>query len=621
MKFSYKFIRNSKDIEKTSNNFDLYKNPFSTIPEALEEIREGHFVIVMDDENRENEGDLIMSAKLSTPESVAFCVRHTTGILCAPMTAKRAKELQLSPMVYQGNDPNQTAFTISTDSVDTSTGVSAKDRSTTFVQLADEEYKYDHFRRPGHIFPLIARPNGILERRGHTESAVDLCILSGLPPVGLIGEIVNKNGTMKRLMDCVKFGLKYKIKLITIEQLASYRNLQSLQYGILTRVENVELVSQCELPINMNGKDLGQWTLKCFFSHLDGRYHTLVEKGDIKREPYDSVLTRVHSECFTGDIMGSQRCDCREQLFKSLEMISNLGRGVVLYNVGHEGRGIGLANKIMAYQLQQTKNIDTYEANRLLGFKDDLRNYETAKSILKSLGIQKIQLLTSNEEKIKSFGDMVSNIIPIQVSYNKHNKDYLQTKKNRNDINNNLPIIKDFENLKPSLTKSVPINLPIPSISENLIIGIVRTSWNENMVLPLFNAIQKQLLDLKIKFENIKTMLVPGSFEIPYAAKLLSQTCDAVICIGILIKGETMHFEMISSSVAQGLMNLQLKSGVPMINSVLNCITEGQAEARCSNESQLPSSIASTAVYMAGLKNGWDSQNGLVTNVAQPCGN
>jgi 3,4-dihydroxy 2-butanone 4-phosphate synthase/GTP cyclohydrolase II len=508
--------------------------------------------------------------------------------------------------------------------------------------LADSKFKASHFRKPGHVFPLIAKPGGVWERRGHTEAAVDLCRLSGCNSVGIIGELVNKDGSMKRLNDCITFGAKYNLRIITIEQLLAYRiakepNLSSVASKNLP-VKGVDLVAQCELPIRLHGRDLGPFTLKCFYSHFDGRHHVALERGDITREPYDPVLVRVHSECFTGDILGSQRCDCGEQLAKSLELIADRGRGVLVYNVGHEGRGIGLANKILAYHLQQNKQMDTYAANQALGFQDDLRNYDTAKAIIRALGIEKVQLLTSNTTKASAFGDLVSSTVPLEGTSNPHNESYLIAKRKKHGSPSSSPspsasttpsppselsdshqnpsgnfqappaskhsvaIESQHYDAASSHIKSIPINLPAPTHLNVMKVGLVRTSWNESLVAPFTSAIKRNLISAGIQESNVLEMLVPGSFEVPWAAKRLAATCDVVICIGLLLKGETMHFEMISQSVAQGLMNLQLESGVPIINGVLNCLTEGQAQARCGPDSQLHGSLAATALHMGSLK-------------------
>jgi 3,4-dihydroxy 2-butanone 4-phosphate synthase/GTP cyclohydrolase II len=555
-------------------------------------------------------------------------------------------------MVPQGNDPNGTAFTVTVDSVETSTGVSACDRAVTFKQLADFKHKAAQFSRPGHIFPLIAKPGGVIERQGHTEAAVDLCKLAGVSPVGLIGEIVNKDGSMKRLDDCFIFAEKYGLKVITVEAMISYiRELANREetdeerktyFGDRVPFENnesspksVDLIAQCELPVALHGNDLGTWTMKCFYSHFDGRYHVSLECGDLTREPYDPVLTRVHSECFTGDILGSRRCDCGEQLEKSLVLIRARGRGVLIYNVGHEGRGIGLANKIQAYHLQQSRGMNTYEANHALGFTDDLRQYNTAKNILKKLGIQKIQLLTTNGAKIDAFEGMVSSVIGLDGTPNEHNKSYLNAKKQKQaqEFDPSRVSVKTLPSCASSVgkpdesEKSASVSSLIPSVKSEsnglekkngasellgiftperiaaLKIGIVKTQWNHALVDKLAANVRRELEVRGVHYTHIQEMTVPGSFETMWAAQELVKTCDAVICIGLLIKGETLHFEIISEGCVHGLKDVQLKSGVPVINGILNCLTEGQAEARCNvEECDLYKSWAGTVMHMGLLK-------------------
>ncbi len=558
----------------------------ASIDEALEELRQGKPIVVMDDEDRENEGDLIMAAEKATAEMIAFFVRHTTGILCAPMSAKRASELQLPPMVFQNQDAKQTAFTVSVDVIGSGTGVSGADRAMTLKALADPNTNATQFTRPGHIFPLVARPNGVLERRGHTEASYDLCRLAGLQPVGVIGEIVNDDleGTMKRLPGCCVFAKEHHLKIVTIEQLAQYRQSHPLESVHLV-TDGVTLTAQCELPVNINDKDLGQWTLKCWYSHYDGRHHVSIEKGDITREPYNPVIVRVHSECFTGDILGSQRCDCGEQLHDAMHLIASLGRGVILYNVGHEGRGIGLSNKIKAYQLQQTKGMDTYESNHALGFDDDHRKYDTAKAILKALKIEKINLLTCNRTKADALGDIVVQTTRLSGTPNPHNMSYLDAKHKKHGIP------------EGDIKKTIPTNVPIPR--QGLKIGVVSTHWNNKLVDPLVNAVKTALSQMGVY--DVIDEKVSGSFELPMAAKFISHHVDAVIAIGVLIKGDTLHFEMISNAVTHGLMNVQLDTGVPVLNGVLNCLTEGQAEVRCQDDSLLAPSWARAAVIMGNL--------------------
>jgi 3,4-dihydroxy 2-butanone 4-phosphate synthase/GTP cyclohydrolase II len=619
------------------NTMQAEQVKFSTIEEAVEAFKKGQFVIVMDDEDRENEGDLILAAELVTAEKVALALRHTSGILCAPMTYSRANELRLPIMVTENTDPNKTAFTISCDANETSTGVSAQDRYLTFAALADSSRGSADFRRPGHVFPLIAKPDGVLQRRGHTEAAVDLCKLADLTPVGFIGEMMKQDGTMMRRDDCFAFAKEHNFPIITIDALVEYRKSQADQTKELSKSQKiVELISHCDLPIERNNKKLGTWHLYCYFSHRDGRHHVALVKGrGIEEAKSEVPLVRVHSECFTGDVLGSLTCDCGEQLTLALEKIDEAQSGILIYHMGHEGRGIGLGNKIRAYNLQQTKQVDTFEANKILGFPADLRTYETAEAILEDLGVNKIKLLTNNQEKVNSLKKYVQEVVPLQTEPNTHNAKYLKAKhdhqaqlketiqivvkdliENKNILGSagvasaNSEIGSTTSEKSPQASehhKSVPLysSVPLPREAAHLRVGLVKTMWNETLVRDLTTQIKDELKKLSVKDENIIELTVPGSFELPYAAKQLAhpdEKLDAVICCGVLIKGETFHFEMISTSVANGLMNIQIETGVPMINGVLNCMTIDQAEARCGYNSDLPSSLACTAVYMANLK-------------------
>lgn len=603
---------------------------WATIPQALEEIKNGGIVIVMDDEDRENEGDLIMAADKATPEKIAFFVNYTTGILCAPMPASRAAELQLPLMVNESTDPNKTAYTISTDALDAGTGVSAADRCMTFNYLANPSFKAKAFRRPGHIFPLIAKPNGVWERRGHTEAATDLCKLAGVSPVGVIGELVNKDGSMKRLPDCVIFAKKYNLKIINIEQILAYRfaTEPSLSNLVVPPVKGIDFIASCELPIRLNGDELGPFTLRCFYSHFDGRHHISLERGDITREPYDPVLTRVHSECFTGDCLGSQRCDCGEQLYKSLKKIAERGRGVLVYVVGHEGRGIGLARKIFAYHLQQTKNLDTYKANEALGLENDYRRYDTPRAILTALGVKKIKLLTNNQEKASAFGDFLADVEILKCVPNKHNAPYLNAKQAKTGYNTIIPgasahvspeqngvvtVRVDSEQPEVASIKSPPINLPKFVNPESTRILIIRTAWNEIPVKSLTEENKKNLLSQGVQEKNIREILVPGSYEIPIIAKYAAESgkFDAIIALGVLIKGDTLHFEMVSVAVTQKLMDIQVETGVPIINGVLNCLTEGQVEERCKIDSTISWTLPASALHMASIIQEFKNQPAL----------
>jgi 3,4-dihydroxy 2-butanone 4-phosphate synthase/GTP cyclohydrolase II len=591
-------------------------SPFTPIPEALKYFSEGGILIVMDDEDRENEGDLIMAAEHATAAKVAFIVKHTTGYLCAPMPAERAAELNFDLMVKDSTDPNKTAYTVSCDSVDTSTGVSGHDRATTFKQLADPTKKANSFRRPGHVLPLIAKPNGVWERRGHTEATVDLCKLSGVQPVGIIGELVNddEDGTMMRLPDCIKFAEEHNLKLITIEQLLAYRleTEPNLKDTVKAPIKGVELIAQCELPVSMNGEDLGHFTQKMYYSHFDGRHHSVLERGDITREPYDPVLLRVHSECFTGDVFGSQRCDCREQLYRSIKMVSERGRGVVIYNVGQEGRGIGLVNKVKAYNLQQTKKMDTYQANHALGFGDDLRNYDTARAIIEALGIKKVQLMTSNSTKTAALGDLVVSTVPLEGTYTPHNHAYLDAKRKklglpvivsppRSESPSPVNVAEASVNVNTKSIKSAPVDHPIIGNVESLRIGIVRTMWNNELLDPFVGDVKLDLLKNGVLKHNIIEVVVPGCFDLPWAAKRLAPRVDAVANFGLLLKGQTTHFEMVSEASAKGLMDISISTGVPMVDGIFTCLTENQAKVRLNPDSKLATSLAVSTLHMASL--------------------
>jgi 3,4-dihydroxy 2-butanone 4-phosphate synthase/GTP cyclohydrolase II len=610
---------------------------FDSVETAVAALKLGELLVVMDDETRENEGDLIMAAEFATPEKVAFIIRHTSGILCVPMTAPRAKHLDLPPMLINNTDPKQTAFTVSCDVAGTTTGVSAYDRTLTTTALADPAASPDMFRKPGHMFPLVARPGGVLERRGHTEANVDLCKLAGVTPVGLLAEIQNKDGTMARLPQCYALAKKHGLKITTVDALANYRKAQlgNTKADAATPVHNpsmlsgVELLAECEVPIARDGKDLGMWTLQCYKDSDGLTRHAVLIKGsptqwktDLKD---DYVYTRIHSECFTSHVLGSQRCDCSKQLDLSLELINKHGSGVAIYVDGHEGRGIGLHNKIKAYALQHRKSLDTYQANQELGLPIDSRKYDTPKAILKHLGISKIALLTNNPLKVRAFDDMTSCTVPIICKPNEYNFAYLHSKRLFEmehsketpmrsgpavaDTNKPLSTISDTQatsnGVLSTFQKEVPIELPSLDSISNLRIGLIRTCWNDSLVGSLTEKCKQALLSSGIVADNIITDVydVPGAYELPFAAQRLATSgkVDAIVCFGVLIKGETMHFEYISSAVATGLMQVQLATNIPVLYGVLNCLTLEQAQMRSGPDSPLPLSLATTAIRMASL--------------------
>ena len=392
---------------------------FDTVEKAIEDIREGRMVIVADDEDRENEGDLVMAAAKVTPDHVNFMTKYGRGLICVALTDERADALDLPLMTQRNTDPQETAFTISVDAhrrFGVTTGISAQDRAKTIEVLTSSNADPGDLRRPGHIFPLRAKPGGVLRRVGQTEASVDLARMADLPPVGVICEILNEDGTMARRQELKDFAVEHGLRFITVAQMVAYQ---------LTKTRIIQRVAEAELPTKF-----GEFHVIAYESMLDGREHLAITKGDPSGKP--GVLVRMHSECMTGDVFGSMRCDCGEQLVAAMRQLDAEGQGAIVY-LRQEGRGIGLGNKVKAYQLQD-EGLDTVEANEKLGFKPDLRDYGIGAQILLDLNLHSIRLLTNNPRKIvglDGYDIEITGTQALQVEPNQHNERYLETKRSK----------------------------------------------------------------------------------------------------------------------------------------------------------------------------------------------
>ncbi|WP_027405577.1 bifunctional 3,4-dihydroxy-2-butanone-4-phosphate synthase/GTP cyclohydrolase II [Anaerovibrio sp. RM50] len=389
---------------------------FATVEEAIEEIRKGNMVVVVDDEDRENEGDLIVAAEKLTPEHVNFMATYAKGLICTPMEAEDLDRLEIFQMVSNNTDNHETAFTVSVDAVSTTTGISAFERCETVKALIDPNSKPETFRRPGHVFPLRSVPGGVLRRAGHTETTTDLAKLAGLAPAGLCCEIMDDDGHMMRTPRLIEFSKKHGLKLITVKALIEYRKKTECF---------VEKIAEADLP-----SKYGHFRIHAYESKLDGKCHLAIVKGEVKGK--ENVLVRVHSECLTGDALGSLRCDCGDQLVTALKRIEAEGQGMVLY-MRQEGRGIGLGNKMRAYELQD-QGKDTVEANVLLGFAPDERDYGIGAQILADMGLTTIRLMTNNPAKragLEGYGLKIVDRVALEVPTNEYNQNYMKVKKTK----------------------------------------------------------------------------------------------------------------------------------------------------------------------------------------------
>lgn len=388
----------------------------NTINEALEELKNGRIILVVDDEDRENEGDFICAAEFATTQNINFMATYGKGLICMPMSIKYVEKLQIPQMVTHNTDNHETAFTVSIDHISTTTGISAAERSITAMKCVDDSARPEDFRRPGHMFPLLAKKNGVLQRNGHTEATVDLMRLSGLKEVGLCCEIMQDDGTMMRLPSLIELSKKHNIKIISIKDLQSYRK----RFDKL-----VDAVTKTKMPTKY-----GEFIAYGYVNRLNGEHHVALVKGDIGDGR--DVLCRVHSECLTGDTFGSLRCDCGEQFASAMKQIEKEGRGILLY-MRQEGRGIGLINKLKAYELQE-QGMDTLEANIALGFAGDERQYYIGAQILKDLGVKTLRLLTNNPDKVyqlSDFGMEISQRVPIKIEPTVYDLLYLKTKQEK----------------------------------------------------------------------------------------------------------------------------------------------------------------------------------------------
>ena len=391
-------------------------NEFQAIEQALQDLRDGKIILVVDDPDRENEGDFICAAEYATTENINFMATHGKGLICMPMAEEFVRRLQIPQMVRTNTDNHETAFTISIDHASTSTGISAKERSVTAMACVQDDAQPGDFRRPGHMFPLLAKPNGVLERNGHTEATVDLCRLAGLKACGLCCEIMREDGTMMRTKELKQLAEKWGLTFISIKELQSYRKCHD---------RLVDRVAEVSMPTKY-----GDFRAYGFVNRLNGEHHVALVKGEIGDGK--DILCRVHSECLTGDTFGSLRCDCGQQLASAMTQIEKEGRGILLY-MRQEGRGIGLINKLRAYELQE-KGMDTLDANLALGFRGDEREYFIGAQILRELGVKSMRLLTNNPDKVyqlEEFGLEISERVPIQMKVTPYDAFYLKTKKKR----------------------------------------------------------------------------------------------------------------------------------------------------------------------------------------------
>lgn len=553
---------------------------------ALDRFRRGDFVLVMDDETRENEGDLICWAPAMTHDRMVFLVRHTTGLTCVSMTADHAAKLALPPMCVANQDNHQTAFTVTCDAVDTGTGVSAADRLLTVHALTRDDPVA--LCRPGHVFPLVARDGLLQVRRGHTEASLALCAMAGLSKVAVLSELQNDDGTMMNRAQCLLFSRTHNIPIVSVADLERATTAA-------TTANVVEQLAECEIHL----KDTGQWTLACFDSG-DARspHRALIKKCT---SASTVPLVRVHSDCFTGDVLRSLHCDCGEQLAQSLSAISRHGHGALIMVAHQEGRGIGLTEKVKAYKMQQSRGCNTFEANRRLGHPDDTRDYAIVAPMLKHYGFHTVTLMTENPAKVAALvegGIQVQCVQPVAVVGGVHCEKYLKDKR---------AFFKMDQHFHKTILECPP-DLPAASQvgSSGVTVHIVAPWWHDELVSNIVSLTVAELGALGVAQECCTVTRVPGCWEVPFeVARVLKHSAvterKVFICFGVLIKGDTGHFDQVANPVSHQMMTLQVSSGVPIVNAILTCHDESQAVRRTQGDmcASLAKSYASTAVQMA----------------------
>lgn len=515
---------------------------------AIAAFQKGRPVIIMDDATRENEGDLCLPAAAATPELVRFILRASTGLLCVACSPLRTRELDLPPMVINNTDLHKTPFTVSVDlnsKYGTTTGVSVMDRCQTIRALADPTKTASDFTRPGHVFPLRASPQGLAGRRGHTESSVELCKLAGVYPVCLIAELMNEDGTMSRLPECRAFAEKHQIPLISINQI----------YLAISMPRAILPVDSMDLTIST-------------YSPSRDIMYVILSKGELRGKTH--VPLRIHSECLTGDVFGSHRCDCRSQLDLALNRMRSSDVGLLIYIQGQEGRGIGIDNKIRAYALQDTQEYDTCTANLALHLPLDDRVYVEIPTILEKLGVGSVDIYTQNPNKVQALGKYLATVYPEGGQETPENRHYLDAKK---------ILLAQPQPLRPKR------------------IGLVYTrTWHAESIKHMVGQCRTFLKDYPLLERGVS-----GSFELTMGARALMEAgCDVVIAIGILLKGETEHFSSVLASVTQGLTMLQLTKGKPVIFGVLACYSNGQIHDRVFGQHNHVKDWCEAAIDMLG---------------------